>query len=245
MNQEITNIIDFYKAGDIEEHTAENEIGRLLSGRYYVEVIFDDLENKNNSSYMAMVIPEIINGVFREKLVIDKDVVKTKLSSEKITLLLSKMMDAIPEINGIFYSFIQTHKDIETSFLDCIQLFINLYTNFIFKLPDEIFDTVEDFKTFIQQDTANILLAIQSENETSENIVNHILLNHTLPKIALQMAETLFKNINIPVEGKAKIVADQDYPESNVMHADIASHSTGVINPEWRDDLNPFYIPKQ
>lgn len=244
MNQELINIIDFYKAGDIEKIVLENEIGRLLSGSFYVNVILDDLENKNNRSYIAMVIPEMVNGVYKEKFVIDKDIIDTKLSSDKVCLLLEKMYEDVPKINKIYHEFIYKNKDTEVSFLECVQLFIKMYCNFIFDLPVEIFDTVADFKTTVEKDTSDILLAIQSGNEPSHEIVSHILLNHTLPKIALTCAENLFKNINVPVEDINNKIKEQEIPESDVMHADMASQSNGVINPGWREDLDPFYIPK-
>ena len=70
-------------------------------------------------------------------------------------------------------------------------------------------------------------------------------MNHTLPKFALDQAEKLFKSVNIPDTEVDKRVLSQDLPESNLMYADVASHSTGVINPEWRQDIDPNYLPER
>lgn len=244
MNQELINIIDYYKEDSIDKDVAEKEIAKCLSlNNVYIDVLIDDLENKNNSSYIAMVVPEKRSDVFRETFVIDKNIILNILPSNKVALLIELMEASVPTMNSLYYNFLHEHFETETSFLECIQLFIKLYCNFIINISDDTFPEISDFKEFVQQDTSNILLAIQSENESSDKIVNHILLNHTLPKFALTCAETLFKQINIPSTDVCPKVEDQDFPESNIMYAETASHSTGTINPEWRKDIDPLWIP--
>lgn len=245
MTDELMNVLEFYKSGDITKEAAEKEIGRLLTGRYYIDVIFDDLENKNNSSYIAMVIPEKINDDLKVYFVIDKNVIDTRLSTENAYKLLKVMSNFCVEAVIFYLQFLRINKDIETTFLDCVQFYINLYLKLLNKIPEDIMDNINDFKKFAMHDTSNILLAIQSGNERSDSIINYILLNHTLPKFALDQAEKLFKSVNIPDTEVDKRVLSQDLPESNLMYADVASQSTGVINPEWRQDIDPNYLPER
>lgn len=243
-NNNLCNLINYYKNSDINKNTLESELGRELTDIYYVDAIVDELNNQNNSSYISMVIPKKVNESIKLYYVIDNNVILNILSPEKTVLLLSEMKNF--EVKGMmtYLKFLNDNKDTEISFLDCIEFYIRLYLSFLTNLDLTEYPELSDFFVFLQNDIKDVLLAIENGTETSEKIVNHILLKHILPEFALKEAENMFKELNVPQEKTEEPLIDQTQPKQNVMFADMTSKSNGYINPEWRTDIDPFYDPQ-
>ena len=176
-------------------------------------------------------------------LVLDKNVLLNILTVDDIDFILKTSENFTTFATKMLNDFIVERHDCEVSFNDCILLYISIYKALCEKYAACPY--IRDLmvrKTIDLEKIQDVELAIETKNEKSENIVEFILVHKLLPEFALNKAEELFQKLN--VAGGLGSTDITEKPVVNQWYAKTASLSNGIINPEYHQDLDPDYIPK-
>lgn len=241
--RDIKDIIEFYKTEKISDHSFKMEITRALSPLSHVSVDLDlgTTASTTNSSYIAALIPEKVNGELFSTLILDKYALINVLGVDDIDFILKTSENFSTFAAKMLNDFIVRNAESEVSFNDCILLYISIY-----KALCEKYATYPYIKELMVKQTIDleklrdVELAIETKNEKSESIVEYILVHKLLPEFALRKAEELFQQLN---RGSLASGENPDVPVKNYWYSKTAALSTGIINPEYHQDLDPNYIP--
>ena len=239
------SIIEFYKDNKISTYSFESEISRLFPSILNLKVVLDNktVVGTTNSSYIAALVPEYVNGTTITTLAIDEYALKNKLSTADVSYVLDCAERLVPSTIRHYISYINRYKDGEIGFIDCIAIYINCYKVFLDEMvKNPSLNKLVEEKTISLDKLSDLQLAIENGTESLEHIIEFISVHKLLPELALYKAEKLFQDRNTAVAGEHKNI---DIPKSNELYAKMASLSTGIINPEFHQDLDPNYIPKR
>lgn len=238
-------IISYYKSGKLSKKSVEAELPDLLYIMNCSVELDDTVSASSNTSYIAMIIPEIVNDmIVRSTLVIDDHIVKSRLSTDGFISVLNSCVEAYQTILRLFDKFKTAHKSVETSFLDCVEIYGLLYKQLISSLKAEDIQKLVDDKTFSEKKIDDALYSIANNSEKPESIIEYIRNNYVMPNIVLEKAQQLFKKLN-DATNTTKSVSDIDTPEQNVLFNSMLSFSTGIIDPTYSKEVDPFYEPKR
>lgn len=238
---EIIDMLTYFKTKKISKATFEGELDRLFSAFSNASVLLDDTVNSGatNASYIANIVPENKNGSIHNTLVIDSFTLQNKLSAGDLQCIITAAQKFLPTSTKLLYNFIRQRGGTETGFNECILLYLNIYELFI----DSIANTptileLKQSKTIDLAKLNDVKLAIDRGTETHNSIVEFIQVNKIIPTFALNKAEDLYKEINLPITN----TADGNKPTANYWYAKLISQITGNFNPEERKDIDPFYL---
>jgi len=239
--EKIESLLGYYKSDKISKTAIELEFGRLFPLYHNISVQLDDtaINGSTNASYIAMLVPEYVNGMINNVLVIDSTSMKNKLAACDVAMICSAAEKFVPVAAKAIKDFINARHDTEVGYCECVELYLDLYDNFIHSFGET--STIKSLMgelTIDMNKLADIRLAIQNRTETSRSIVEYIQVNKTLPTFALNVAENLFQKINKPTVGEVDI----NKPVSNYWYAKLVSHVTGTFNPEKHEDLDPHTL---
>ena len=245
--RDVKDIIEFYRSEKISDHSFKMEIGRALSplSRLNVEVDTGTSAGTTNSSYVAMVVPEKINGELYSTLVIDRNAIMNILTIDDIDFVLKTSENFTTYAVKMLNNFIVTRAGTEVSYSECILTYLHIYKALCEKFA--AYPALKDLmisKTIDLEKLQEVELAIETKNEKSESVVEFILIHKLLPEIALKKAEELFQHINVAGSFSSETEADGK-PVQNYWYSKAAALSNGIINPEYHQDLDPFYNPQK
>jgi hypothetical protein len=246
----INELVEFYKNGSITKKSFEAELGRVFNVLTNISVSLDSETTlgTTNASYVAMLVPEYVNDIIKNKLVIDDNLLKNKLDTEAITSILVIAENFISIADSTLYSFFNKNKGTDVTFGECVLLYANIYSLFLNNLlqSEKIYEIANE-KTIDVEKLNDVKLAIESGNETIQKAIEYINVHKLLPNQALVSAEDLFQQIN-SVQGISKYIdQDIDKPVENYFWTKLVSNTTGTFNPESRTELDPKkdFIDKQ
>ena len=131
----INELVEFYKNGSITKKSFEAELGRVFNVLTNISVSLDSETTlgTTNASYVAMLVPEYVNDIIKNKLVIDDNLLKNKLDTEAITNILVIAENFISVADSTLYSFFNKNKGTDVTFGECVLLYANIYSYFQIK----------------------------------------------------------------------------------------------------------------
>jgi hypothetical protein len=241
--EELTDLVEMYKNGKLTKFSMESELAKFIDIVTYSTVSLEtSVVGNDNVTYIAGVLPESINGDVKVTFVLDDHLVKTLLEGDELEGILTGLKSAYPKAITLLNDFIRTRKGSEVPMSECIALYAKIYKLGVQSMPADVLRRFAASNSYNERSIDDILLALDTGNETIAKVVEYATVMHVMPKSFLFAAERLFKMTNVPAMGSD--IKAMDVPEENVLYAHMAQNSTGLINPMEKHELDPFYVAK-
>lgn len=235
----ITDIVEFYKANKISDRTFEAEIAREMDQIFNISVKIDPNTQvgMTNGSYITMLVPENVNGVYKNTLVIDKAAIYNTFEPEDIDYICRTAANVAPKVNKIMADFLSKRAGSEVSYLETIALYLSIYLEFIKVLvTNSSFSKFIDMKTIDFTKLDDLSLAINNATENKERILEFIAVNKLLPEFAIERAENMFKLLNGAEFSGSK---NGDTPIENYLYTKLSAIASSAFNPLGHTALDP------
>ncbi len=245
---DFSDILSFYRTGKLSKFALEAELSRGID-TVRASVSIDDDVNASAGTYAIAIIPDMRSGTVKDTIVIDRKLIDSQIAVGKIVELITAAAKSIPAVNMRYLSFMSSHKNTETSYLECIEFALNSYKTMLDDINADLSEDSAISQMIRIAHTIDInalntaILSAHTGKETAESCVEYILNKRLLPKAALSNAEDMFKIINNPAISGDGVDPLHEVPAENKFYAKLASVCDGLINPQYHKDMDPFYIP--
>lgn len=243
-------IVEYYRGGKINKFTAEAEISRLINA-LNAKVLIDDKTNPNGAStYIVMLIPEMINGVYRTTMVLDEKFVLGQQSALLVAELIEHAVGCIPAAVMMLGKFITSKNGAEASKNECIGAYLEIYRETMGTLISDndpaIKMEINDFHLYDIGPGIDASLALKQGHEETSSIIEYLRVNRVVPELAIQKAVELFNRINGRVGDDSEQAVSEDVvkPAENEFYSKLKRDYKGLIDPEYHKDIDPNYLPK-
>lgn len=194
---EIKDYLDLYKLGKIRKETFAAEVVKRLGLINDIEVsLVKKATSSGNGTFAATILPEYIDGMIKITFIFDEDLVKNVLSGDEMVLLLNQFKRYYNIASKELFSFYSMNEGTEVPLSACIEVYVKIYAGILKSFPEVVLAKLREVNALSSASLDDLLLALELNTETNENIIENILVKNLLPKESIELAKKLFERLN-------------------------------------------------